>query len=87
MSAVFRGIHSWTVFRDRLTGRGLGEFPGAWLNFTKFPIEVLTYGTVWMDLRARQKHAIRGNEELISFGKVKLPFNVSCLIYRRVKSS
>lgn len=46
MSAVFRGIHSWTVFRDRLTGRGLGEFPGAWLNFTKFPIEVLTYGTV-----------------------------------------
>lgn len=43
MSAVFRGIHSWTVFRDRLTGRGLGEFPGAWLNFTKFPIEVLTY--------------------------------------------
>lgn len=34
---LFRGIHCWTVFRDRLTGRGLREFPGAWLNFTKFP--------------------------------------------------
>lgn len=40
-----------------------------------------------MDLRATQKHAIRGKGDVISFSKVKLPFNVSCLIYRRVKPS
>lgn len=57
---LFRGIHCWTVFRDRLTGERPSWISWRLVKFHQVPIEVLTYGTVWMDLRARQKHAIRG---------------------------